>query len=90
MEVKKAEAYLKHAKASRNAMRLKNMLDLAKPALVVKADTLDANPPLDLNTPVGIIDLTNGRLRPHDPKAYCSQITAVSPGTAGAEQWISF
>lgn len=36
VEVKKAEAYLKHAKASRNAMRLKNMLDLAKPALVVK------------------------------------------------------
>ena len=89
VEVKKAEAYLKHAKASRNAMRLKNMLDLAKPALVVKADTLDANP-LDLNTPVGIIDLTTGKLRPHDPKAYCSQITAVSPGTAGAEQWISF
>ena len=89
VEVRKAEAYLKHAKASRNAMRLKNMLDLAKPALVVKADTLDANP-LDLNTPVGIIDLTTGRLRPHDPKAYCSQITAVSPGTAGAEQWISF
>ena len=88
VEVKKAEAYLKHAKASRNAMRLKNMLDLAKPALVVKADTLDANP-LDLNTPVGIIDLTTGKLRPHDPKAYCSQITAVSPGTAGAAQWSS-
>ena len=83
VEVRKAEAYLKHAKASRNAMRLKNMLDLAKPALVVKADTLDANP-LDLNTPVGIIDLTTGKLRPHDPEAYCSQITSVSPGTAGA------
>lgn len=89
VEVKKSAEYLKHAKASRNAIRLKNMIELAKPALVVKTDTLDANP-LDLNTPTGIVNLATGELRRHDPKAYCSQITAVSPGTAGAEMWVDF
>ena len=89
METKKAAEYLKHAKASRSAIRIKNMLELSKPALVVKADTLDANP-LDLNTPAGIVDLTTGKIRPHDLKAYCSQITAASPGETGSKMWADF
>ena len=69
-----AKAYLTHAKNSRNAVRIKSMLELSKASLVIKADKLDANP-FDLNTPAGIVDLTTGRLQPHDRAAYCSQIT---------------
>ncbi|MCC8130080.1 MAG: phage/plasmid primase, P4 family [Clostridiales bacterium] len=86
---KAAGAYLKHAKASRNAPKLRNMLDVAKPALVVKADALDADP-FSLNTPAGIVDLTSGELHPHDPAALCSQITEASPGNEGAEMWRDF
>lgn len=84
-----AKAYLTHAKQTRSAGRLKSMLELAKPAFVVKADTLDANP-ADLNTPTGIVDLTTGALRPHDRAARCSQITAASPGEQGAQMWADF
>lgn len=84
-----AKAYLQHAKQTRSAGRLKSMLELAKPAFVVKADTLDANP-ADLNTPAGIVDLTTGALRPHDRAARCSQITAASPGEQGAQMWTDF
>lgn len=84
-----AKAYLTHAKQTRSAGRLKSMLELAKPAFVVKADTLDANP-ADLNTPAGIVDLTTGELRPHDRAARCSQITTASPGEQGAQMWTDF
>lgn len=84
-----AKAYLTHAKQTRSAGRLKNMLELAKPAFVVKADTLDSNP-ADLNTPAGIVDLTTGTLRLHDRAARCSQITAASPGEQGAQMWADF
>lgn len=84
-----AKAYLTHAKQTRSAGRLKSMLELAKPAFVVKADTLDANP-ADLNTPAGIVDLTTGALRPHDRAARCSQITTAAPGEQGAQMWADF
>lgn len=85
----RAKAYLTHAKNSRNAVRIKNMLELSKPALVIKADKLDANP-FDLNTPAGIVELTTGRLRPHERAAYCSQITQTGPDTKGSEMWSAF
>lgn len=84
-----AKAYLTHAKQTRSAGRLKSMLELSKPAFVVRADTLDANP-ADLNTPAGIVDLTTGELRPHDRAARCSQITTASPGEQGAQMWTDF
>lgn len=87
--VKKAGAYLAHAKNSRNATRIKNMMELSKPALVLKADKLDANP-FDLNTPAGIVNLTTGQLRPHDRAAYCSQITQAAPEDTGREMWEDF
>ena len=87
--VKKAGAYLAHAKNLRGATRLKNMMELSKPAFVLKAYKLDANP-FDLNTPAGIINLTTGQLRPHERTAYCSQITRAAPGTQGRDMWESF
>lgn len=88
-EKQSAKAYLKHAQSLRGAIRLRNMLELSKPVLVVKAEELDANP-VDLNTPAGIINLTTGQLRPHDRKAYCSQITTLSPGSKGTVMWADF
>ena len=87
--VKMASAYLSHAKNSRNAVRIKNMMELSKPALVLKADRLDANP-FDLNTPAGIVNLTTGQLRPHERTAYCSQITQAAPGNKGRDMWEAF
>lgn len=88
-EAKAAKAFLTHAQNLRGASRLKNMLDLSKPYLVIKADKLDANP-FDLNTPGGIVELTTGQLRPHDRAAFCSKITAVKPATEGSELWYNF
>ena len=84
-----AREYLKHAKATRNAVRIKSMISLSIPYFLTKADRFDADP-FDLNTPDGIVDLRTGRIRPHDPLAYCSQITACPPGTEGVEMWDSF
>lgn len=87
--VRTASDYLAHAKQSRSAFRLKAMLTLAKPALVIGVDKLDGNP-ADLNTPAGIIDLNTGAIRPHDKNAYCSKITSAAPGSAGAAMWMDF
>lgn len=90
--VKAAKCYYAHALKSRNAPRIRGMLDLAKPDFLIKASMLDADPFL-LNTPGGMIDLKTGNVFPHDidaPFKWCSQITAVSPGSKGAEMWIDF
>ena len=86
---KAAKSYLTHANYTRNNPRLQSMLALSKPALVVRADTLDADP-FDLNTPTGIVNLRTGKIRPHDPEAYCSRITEAAPGLEGAETWQEF
>lgn len=88
-EQKRAKAYLTHAQSLRSATHLRNMLELSKPALVLKADKLDANP-IDLNTPEGIVNLTTGQLRPHERFAYCSQITEAAPSANGAQKWMDF
>lgn len=88
-EVERVGAYLKHAKGSRGASKIKAMAELSKPAFIIKAEALDANP-FDLNTPTGIVDLRTGALRPHDRSAYCSRITKAAPGAGGADMWESF
>lgn len=92
--VKSAAAYLDHAKKSRNAARIRGMLELAKPPLVVRADKLDADPFL-LNTPGGIVDLRTGKVKPHDidsPYLFCTKITTATPGIDpdGAQLWMEF
>lgn len=88
-EKKAAKAFLTHAQNLRGASRIRNMLELSKQALVIKADQLDANP-AELNTPDGIVDLTTGAIRPHDRAAYCSQMTAAAPSMDGAAMWSDF
>lgn len=84
-----AKAYFRHASATRNATRINSLISLSIPSFLIKADQLDANP-FDLNTPAGIVDLRSGGVRPHEPQAYCTQITAYSPGTAGEAMWSEF
>ena len=86
---KLAEAYRKHAKASRSAARINGMLNLAQALLQILPERLDADPYM-LNTPDGIVDLRDGRILPHDPKQYCSKITAYGPSPEGAELWKDF
>lgn len=88
-ELVQAREFLQHARNTRGAARLKNMRELSKPYLVVKADRLDADP-FALNTPDGIVDLKTGELCPHEPSAYCSQMTLVSPDSRGEAQWNAF
>ena len=87
--LRSAIAFHRHAQKLRNARQLNNMVELAKPSFVLKADRLDANP-LDLNTPAGIVNLATGELRPHERTAYCSRMTAASPGNRGAAMWSDF
>jgi putative DNA primase/helicase len=46
--------------------------------LALTIEQFDADPAL-LNTPGGIIELRTGTIRPCDPAALCSQITAIAP-----------
>ena len=87
--VKRARGYLNHASQLRNERRIKAMLELAKHELAVDPAILDADPEI-LNTPAGLTHLPTGKLTPHDPKRYCTKITACSPGTQGVEMWMDF
>lgn len=68
---------------------INHLLTEAKPHLAVAVDDLDADPFL-LNTPGGIVDLRTGELRAPDPAARCTKVTAVAPGSDGAELWWGF
>ncbi|MBQ9346112.1 MAG: hypothetical protein IJT94_02065, partial [Oscillibacter sp.] len=87
--LRNAAAFLRHAQKLRNARQLNNMVELSRPSFVLKADKLDANP-LDLNTPSGIVNLATGKLRPHDRTAYCTHMTAATPGNRGVAMWTDF
>ena len=60
------------------------VLDLlqSKQELKVVVDDFDADD-WALNTPGGIVDLKTGVVRPHDPAALCTKITAVTPMPRG-------
>jgi P4 family phage/plasmid primase-like protien len=74
--------YVQYCKKLCSGGKIQTVMTLAVGGFKVKEEILDANP-FDLNTPAGIVDLKTGKCRPHDPKAYCSRMTAVSPGTNG-------
>lgn len=60
------------------------------PRIVVSINDLDAHP-RDLNTPAGIVDLTTGHIRPHDPDQLHTQITTAAPDfTADTGRWHQF
>jgi putative DNA primase/helicase len=58
--------------------------------LTVLPEQLDADP-WALNTQGGIVDMTTGTVRPHDPAALCTRIThAAIDAAAGASLWRQF
>lgn len=87
-KAKDAEDFAKSFRAfvlgERKSTRIAAALREAMPKLQVPVEELDKDPFL-LNTPGGTVDLRTGKMRPHDPNDYCTQITAVTPGTEGAE-----
>ena len=86
---KKAKALLTFVTRCRSTNGLNHLLTEAAPHLACKLDDLDADP-FALNTPAGIVDLRTGVLRPSDPAAFCTKVTAVGPCDDGAELWNSF
>lgn len=86
---KKAKALLTFVTRCRSTNGLNHLLTEAAPHLACKLDDLDADP-FALNTPAGIVDLRTGVLRPSDPAALCTKVTAVGPCDDGAEIWHEF
>ena len=86
---KKAKALLTFVTRCRSTNGLNHLMTEAAPHLACKLDDLDADP-FALNTPAGIVDLRTGALRPSDPAALCTKVTAVGPCDDGAELWRGF
>lgn len=86
---KKAKALLTFVTRCRSTNGLNHLLTEAAPHLACKLDDLDADP-FALNTPAGIVDLRTGVLRPSDPAAFCTKVTAVGACDDGAELWRGF
>ena len=73
----------KQARLARNIASAKTVAAVERLAqsdrrLVATVDQFDSDP-WALNTPAGIIDLRSGRMRPHDPAAFMTKVTAVPP-----------
>lgn len=82
----------KWAMASEAAARLDSMLKLARSdkRVRIRLEDLDSNP-WTLNVANGTLDLRTGELRPHDPGAMHSKITAAPyDGQASSNRWDAF
>lgn len=72
----KAAAYKDFIYKQRNASSINKILDLACAEMEHDFRDFDADP-LILNTPNGVIDLTNGSVRPNRPEDLCMMSTTV-------------
>jgi len=87
-----AKAILAWAKQSLSAVRIREMLSLARyhETISRKLVSFDRNNWL-LNTPTGTIDLHTGQLLPHNPAHLISQITRTTyDPNAECPRWLSF
>ncbi len=73
----------------RNRGHITAVVNLAIPPLKREADLFDADP-FYLNTPAGTVDLHSGEMLHHSSLFFCTLMTAVSPGSEGAELWAKF
>jgi P4 family phage/plasmid primase-like protien len=77
---------------SLSAIGITSMLLMARthPRVVVPIADLDTRT-LELNTPAGVVDLTTGVVRPSDPAALHTRVTAVAPDPdADPSRWLTF
>ena len=73
--------------ASAQTVAAVERLARSDPIHAATIDQWDADPML-LNTPGGVVDLTDGSLRPHRPEDYCTKQTAGAPG-GDAPRWLA-
>lgn len=82
----------RHKQKSLSALGITHTLAQAAtdPRIVVTLAQLDARP-YELNTPGGVVDLRTGAIRPADPAALHTRITAVAPDPdADPTRWLTF
>lgn len=87
--VKRSKAYLSHANITRRSARIKAILELARPYLVLPGNAMDADP-WELNTQAGIINLVTGEFRPNQRESHCTKVTAVCRSSEGDNLWKNF
>lgn len=85
----KANAFYKFVLSRRKSSNIKAAMHEIKPMVLLDVGKLDADG-LILNTPDGIVDLKTGEMREHNPKDYCTKITAVSPSDEGMDEFKNF
>lgn len=86
------KALLKWGKTSSNLNRLESMIKLAasQPGIEAFVEEFDAHDDL-LNVRNGVIDLTTGELRPHDPNLYLTGFVDIDyDPDAACERWLQF
>ena len=83
------EKYRNYIIQRRGSARIKATMTEAAPMVQIRTEELDADGYL-LNTPAGTVDLRTGQIRDHDPKDYCTKITAVAPDQTGTDVWQEF
>ncbi|MFL9934261.1 phage/plasmid primase, P4 family [Paraburkholderia sp. RL18-103-BIB-C] len=59
------------------------------PAVSARAEQFDTAPML-LNTPAGVVDLTDGSMRPHSARLMMTKSTTVAPRAGRAPLWLAF
>jgi P4 family phage/plasmid primase-like protien len=88
-EQKQAEAYRSFVLGRRKASAITSTLSETRPLVEIDASELDSDG-FKMNTPAGMVDLKQGTLLPHDPKDFCTKITAVSPSLDGTDIFQEF
>jgi putative DNA primase/helicase len=79
------KAYMRHAKASGQANKLRAMIEVAEAdaRIIIAAGQLDSDP-YSLNTPSGTVNLRTGEIRAHNPADLITQITRAGYNQSAA------
>lgn len=88
-EIADALCYRSFVLDRRKTSRIAATLIEARPAVEISVQELDKDG-FKLNTPSGIVDFRTRRIYPHDPKDYCTKMTAASPSFEGKGEWYDF
>lgn len=87
--VEQEQFYYNYVLKRRKSNTISATLTEVRPKVEIDVSELDADGFL-LNTPGGAVNLRTGDIRIHDPKDYCTKITAVAPDADNAEMFAEF